>query len=214
MKSHYLCRVAAIAVIVALLFMGSPKAVRALNPESPEVKKLLEKSLKYLETANHERLGGKCLIGLVFIKHGHGEEHPQIQVAVEACKLAAQPNADQINTPIYDLGIAIIFLCNLDPSKYQEEIQKLLDALDHLQKPHGGWGYGGKETGDTSMTQYGALSAWEAVKVGFVVPRENVEGMANWLIRTQDPRAVGGIKASCPKIPAPPVSSKIARRSA
>ena len=136
---------------------------------------------------------------MVFIKHGHGEEHPQIQVAVEACKQAATPNADQINTPIYDLGIAIIFLCNLDPSKYQAEIQKLLDALDHVQKPHGGWGYAGKETGDTSMTQYGALSSWEAVKAGFVVPRESVEGMTDWIIRTQDPTGGWGYQGKLPE---------------
>ena len=199
MKSRYHWRIVAIAIIVALFSFGSTTRVRALNPDSPDVKKMLEKSLKYLETASHPRLGGKCLVGLVFIKHGHGEEHPQIQIAVEACKLAAAPDADKINTPIYDLGIAIIFLCNLDPSKYHEEIQKLLDALDHVQKPHGGWGYAGKETGDTSMTQYGALSAWEAVKVGFVVPRENVEGMTDWIMRTQDPTGGWGYQGKLPE---------------
>lgn len=199
MKTHYHGRIAAIAIIMAILSFGSPTRVRALNPESPEVKKMLEKSLKYLETASYPRLGGKCLIGLVFIKHGHGEEHAQVQVAVEACKAAAKPNVNQNNTPIYDLGIAIIFLCNLDPSKYHEEIQKLLDVLDHVQKPHGGWGYAGKETGDTSMTQYGALSAWEAVKVGFTVPRENVEGMTNWIIRTQDPTGGWGYQGKLPE---------------
>lgn len=199
MKTCIPWRMAALMIIAVLLVFGSASRSRALNPESPEVKKMLEKSLKYLETASHARLGGKCLIGLVFVKHGHGEEHAQVQVAVEACKQAATPNADQINTPIYDLGIAIIFLCNLDPSKYQAEIQKLLDALDHVQKPHGGWGYAGKETGDTSMTQYGALSSWEAVKAGFVVPRESVEGMTDWLIRTQDPSGGWGYQGKLPE---------------
>jgi hypothetical protein len=199
MKSRYSWRIAAIAMIVALLSFGSATRVRALNPESPEVKKMLEKSLKYLETASHPRLGGKCLIGLVFLKHGHGEEHPQVEVAIKACREAAKPDFDKITQPIYDLGIAIIFLCNLDPSKYRTEIQTFLDTLDHVQKPHGGWGYAGKETGDTSMTQYGALSAWEAVKVGFTVPRENVEGMTNWIIRTQDPVGGWGYQGKMPE---------------
>lgn len=199
MKALFAWRIAAVAIIVVLLVCSSTPRVRALSPESPDVKKMLEKSLKYLETASYPRLGGKCLIGLVFIKHGHGEEHPQIQIAVDACKQAAKPDADKINTPIYDLGIAIIFLCNLDPSKYHAEIQKFLDTLDHVQKPHGGWGYAGKETGDTSMTQYGALSSWEAVKVGFVVPRESVEGMTNWIIRTQDPTGGWGYQGKLPE---------------
>ncbi len=192
-------RITAMAMIVALLVFGTTPRIRALGPENPEVKKMLEKSLKYLETASHPRLGGKCLIGLVFVKHGHDEEHAQVQAAVDACKQAATPNADQIKDPIYDLGIAVIFLCNLDPSRYREEIQKLLDALDHVQKPHGGWGYAAKETGDTSMTQYGALSSWEAVKVGFVVPRESVEGMTNWIIRTQDPSGGWGYQGKMPE---------------
>ena len=44
-----------------------------------------------------------------------------------------------------------------------------------------------RETGDTSMTQYGVLSSWEATQAGFTVPIESIEGVATWLLRTQDP---------------------------
>ncbi len=175
---------------------GLAQSAHALNPESPEVKKLTEKALKYLETVDHARLGGKCLIGLVFVKQGKDENHPQVQKGVDACVNLAKSAPENIKTPVYDLGIAVIFLCNLDPSKYNHEITTMLKALELLQKDHGGWGYNDKPTGDTSMTQYGALSAWEAVKVGFVMPRESVEKMADWIIRTQDPSGGWGYQGT------------------
>ena len=60
---------------------------------------------------------------------------------------------------IYDVGLSIIFLVRLDPEKYKPEIECLLKFLHARQKKHGGWGYYEKETGDTSMTQYGVLSS-------------------------------------------------------
>src|SRR5256885_1611890 len=59
--------------------------VRAgVTPESPEVKKLVDAALKYVETANEERLGGRCLIGLAFLKAGRGDD-PNVQLAVDEC---------------------------------------------------------------------------------------------------------------------------------
>ena len=46
MKTRIPWRLAAIMIIAVLLVFGSASRSRALNPESPEVKKMLEKSLK------------------------------------------------------------------------------------------------------------------------------------------------------------------------
>ncbi len=165
----------------------------AVTPDSPEVKAVIKKAIKYLETAPpHGELGGKCLVGLVFVKAGEGEDHPQVKLAIDACKQVTAGDAKAIRDSIYSTGIAIIFLCNLNPSKYQGEIRKLMDSLDVRQKPVGGWGYPtdnkdfGK-TGDTSMTQYGVLSNWEVSKLGLRMSLDSVEQVTNWLLRTQDP---------------------------
>ena len=47
----------------------------AINPDAPDVKNVIAKGLKFLETATHDTLGGKCLIGLVFLKNGENEKH-------------------------------------------------------------------------------------------------------------------------------------------
>jgi hypothetical protein len=179
-----------IALNASLLLLGgviAPPAARAVTPDSPEVRKVLDKAFAYMNTAAEGRLGGKCLIGLAFLKDGKDESHAKIAEAVTACQNATKGDAEAINADIYSTGIAIIFLCSLDPSKYGTEIQKLRDSLEARQKSHGGWGYADKPTGDTSMTQYAVLAYWEMSKVGYQPRLESTERVANWLLRTQDP---------------------------
>jgi hypothetical protein len=171
------------AAIVALI----SQPAGAVTPDSPEVRKVLDKSFEYLNTAAEGRLGGKCLIGLAFLKDGKDESHAKIAEAVTACQNATKGDAGAINTDIYSTGIAIIFLCSLDPSKYSAEILKLSESLERRQKSNGGWGYPERTTGDTSMTQYAVLAYWEMSKVGFNPSLESTERVGNWLLRTQDP---------------------------
>lgn len=185
-----MCRSALISLLAALVMVGSAATTRraaAVTPDSPEVRKVLDKAFAYMNTAAEGRLGGKCLIGLAFLKDGKDESHAKIAEAVTACKNATKVDAEQISADIYSTGIAIIFLCSLDPSKYSAEIQKLRDSLEARQKSHGGWGYADKPTGDTSMTQYAVLAYWEMSKVGYQPRLESTERVANWLLKTQDP---------------------------
>ena len=76
---------------------------------------------------------------------------------------------------------------HLHSKKYRPDIECLLAYLHKHQKPHGGWGYEGRESGDTSMTQYGVLSSWVASRHGFNIPLDSIDAVANWLLRTQDP---------------------------
>src|SRR3954464_1470698 len=148
-----LLRPAAIFFSIALLPI-LPRTASAVTPESPEARLVIKKAFKYLETAKEGRLGGQCLIGLAFLKDGADEKHPKVVEAVNACLAATK---GKVGADIYSTGIAIIFLCTVNPSKYQAEIVKLRDSLEERQKKCGGWGYPDKQTGDTSMTQYGML---------------------------------------------------------
>ncbi len=174
-------------LLISTLALGLPRPACAVTPESPEVKAVIDKAFKFLETADDPRLGGKCLIGLAFLKNGSDEKHPKVEAAVQACLEATRGDAAAIRSDIYSTGIAIIFLCTLNPSKYGPEIIKLRDSLVARQKPHGGFGYAERETGDTSMTQYAVLAYWEISKVGLGLDVPSTERVANWVIRTQDP---------------------------
>lgn len=172
------------AMALATTFSSTALGV---TPESPEVRSVLKKAFKYLDTAQENRVGGKCLIALAYLKDGADDKHPKVVEAVKICEQVTRAEAANINTDIYSTGIAIIFLCTLNPSKHLPEIIKLRDSLERRQKPHGGWGYPDKPTGDTSMTQYGLLSYWEMNTAGIPISVESTEKVANWLLRTQGP---------------------------
>lgn len=169
-----------------------PQAALAVTPESPEVRAVLKKAFKFLDTAPEGRLGGKCLIGLAYLKDGADDKHPKVVEALRICEQVTRGEATAINSDIYSTGIAIIFLCTLNPSKHLPEIVKLRDSLQYRQKPHGGWGYADKPTGDTSMTQYGLLSYWEMNTAGIPISIESTEKVTNWLLRTQGPEGNWG----------------------
>jgi hypothetical protein len=181
---------APIVALVAIATIAQPAF--AVTPDSPEVRKVVDKAFEYLANNTDGRLGGKCLIGLAFLKDGKDETHARVAEAVTACKNATRGQAEQINADIYSTGIAIIFLCSLDPSKYSAEILELSGSLEARQKSGGGWGYPERQNGDTSMTQYGVLAYWEMSKVGFNPSLDSTERVANWLLRTQDPSGCWG----------------------
>ncbi len=178
--------------VMALGWVAGPRAAQAakLTPDSPEVQRAIKRAIKFLESdaAVDERLGAKALVGLALLKSGADPKHPKIQAAAQAIQAKARSGeAKSLGIDIYSTGLSIIFLVILDSSKYGPEIEILFTYLQSVQKPHGGWGYTDKETGDTSMTQYAVLCSWEATQAGFRVPRPMIEKVADWLLRTQDP---------------------------
>ena len=121
------------AVLTATFSTSSP--ARALTPESPEVRKLIEQGLASLEGHAERRLGGLCLIALAFIKNGAPPDNPHVVAALEACE---KPEGI---VDVYSNGLAIIFLAEHDPVAHRELISRYVGMLMNRQKKNGGWGY-------------------------------------------------------------------------
>ena len=185
------------AVLAAGIGAALPNAVRAeVTPASEEVRAMVARGLDVLQREEDPRLGAHCLAALAFLKTGSPASHPIIQRTVRACREAAyQPFPIE---DVYSNGLAVIFLCELDPNAHREEIGRYLASLYARQKPHGGWGYDERETGDTSQTQYAVLGLWTAHRSGFRVEREVVLKALNWLMRTQDPGGAWGYQGHDP----------------
>jgi hypothetical protein len=192
-----------LALPLALLFgldLGlRPNNVWAYSPQSAEVRQVIDKALTYLATAREKRLGGKCLIGLVFLKERQ-PEHPKVKEALEAVRSFVDQSPERlvVSTESYTPSLAIMFLCELDPGLYHDDIQKLLRAMWQRQLPQGAWTYGSGQQGDTSQTQYGVLACWTAHRAGFDVPSSAVLNVCQWLVRTQDPGGGFGYKPHDP----------------
>jgi hypothetical protein len=167
----------------------------AVTPESPEVQRLVGKAIAYLEKNQDQRFGGICLNGLVFLKSNR-PEHARVKEALAACQKTIQDNPSDVHLDMYSNGLAIIFLCELSPEKYKREIEWFLARMKARQKAHGGWGYSYAPTGDTSQTQYAALSYWEANRRGFRIDGASVENLADWLMKSQDPSGCWGYQGN------------------
>lgn len=170
-----------------------------LTPESPEVKKAVERGLAFLATTQHDALGGKALIGLACYKATNNADDPVAQKQLKAVVEQIAATQTTLNTHNnYSVGIAIIFLATVDPQGSRESLNILLAELLKRQKGHGGWGYTERPTGDTSMTQYAVLGMWEASRAGLDTPVAAWEKVANWLLRTQDPSGGFGYQGNDP----------------
>jgi len=177
--------------LIALLVAGAlmPKPARAITPEDPRVKARVKSALGFLATVKEERLGGICLIALCF-KKADQDGHPAVARAIKSCydqdvKLEGAANN-------YSLGIALMFLCEIDDGqgKHKDLINKYVDELLSRQKKFGAWTYSNFQTGDTSQTQYACLGMWFAKNYAHRdIPVEAMEGVCGWLMRCQD---VGG----------------------
>ena len=195
---------------LAIVVVGLAGSIaQGYTPESPVVRAMVERGLRYVGKATPARLGEKCLRGLCHLKYyklierpDEGKNHPTVKDALAACKDANLTHSitdTAGGTGNYSLGIALMFLCEVDPVANRQLIEKYTAELLKRQKPHGGWGYPGESTGDTSQTQYAVLGMWMAQKVAKVdVPLKAQEACAGWLMRTQAPDGGWGYQGTDP----------------
>ncbi|MCR9118345.1 MAG: hypothetical protein NXI22_15525, partial [bacterium] len=167
----------------------------AYTPQSPEVKKMVEAGLKYLEKnaisgSSTHRLGTLCLCGMALHKSGRPESHPVIQAAIKECQTrvkSAEFKNRKYASGVYADMLAAIFLMDLANRQYAPEIQEFLKFAVDTQLANGGWTYNGSQQGDTSQTQYGVLTLWTAEQAGYQVSPNVCVNAMNWIIRVQDP---------------------------
>jgi hypothetical protein len=200
---------AVLACAGGLLLLAQPAS--ALTPESPEVKQVVAKAVEYLEGLNttgfDEHPGAKALVAMCILKHYKdmagsddvGQDHPKVVAAVEAIRDGLKKGLAK-QQMIYNTGICLLFLLELDCRKYQPEMEQLLALQLANQKADGGWDYVDVPVfhGDISVSQYGVLGLWAAQMAQLPVPLESWDRAANWLLRVQDPGGGYGYKAVDP----------------
>lgn len=190
------CWFAAGWMLVALAAAHWPGSLQAATPDSPEVKQMVERALKWLATQSDDRLGGRCLIGLSLFKGGRKLTDPQIQAALTACETTIRSDLEPVDN--YSLGLAVVFLLETEPQRNRSLASRYVTELLRRQKRGGGWGYAGNDLGDTSQTQYPTLGLWLAVNHEIDVPVAVLERDCGWLLRTQDPSGAWGYQGNDP----------------
>ncbi len=193
-------------VLVVWAILAVQTLSLAYSPDDPEVKAMIEKGLRFLEGQPEDKitvsthLGADAqpvLVAYAHLKYEHNHDAPIIKMGLKYAKLyideiranggrADVPTTKAYDAGVYELSVVILFLAELDPIQYAEELKLLSNALMSLQHSTGGFGYPAYETGDISQTQYVALAAWTLDHAGIDMSLDRLNRMLSWLMRVQD----------------------------
>lgn len=177
------------AVISFLLvgWLAVQNAAYGYTSESPQVQQLVKKATDYL-TKNATSMhgdGGDVLIGMAMYNADVDSSNLRIRNGIEAARKIARGGGGGGENSTYAPALACIFLCEVDPKAFQEEIRTLLAGILKRQYSNGCWSYANHPYDDTSQTQYGVLCLWVAHHAGFPVPVDAVERAAMWLVQAR-----------------------------
>jgi hypothetical protein len=186
---------------LVILFLSMSIQSKAYKPEDPEVRSMVDRAIKYLESQGEKDItttpfGGAdaqpILVAYAHFKAEHNPDSPVVKMGVNyAMKYVAaiKKNGGSIEAElksVYEIPVVILFLAELDSVQYSAELKMLGTALLNLQQSTGGYGYPTWKTGDISQVQYVALAVWTLDRAGFDLSLDRVSRMLAWLTRVQD----------------------------
>ena len=188
-------------MLLAILGLGVivPGAVvgQDYSPDHPKVRAMVDRGVDYLAKLPPQRNmyeGGNNLLIAYTLYKASGKTDTAafkagIDKAVDMAHSLSNPStaAGNDNKIVYAASVAAVLLADVDANLYRPELQLILEWLVSVQKPHGGFGYPTKPTGDTSQVQYAMLALWAMSQAGLDVPIETVESTVKYLQSTIDP---------------------------
>ncbi|MCR9291554.1 MAG: hypothetical protein NXI32_02465 [bacterium] len=173
------------------------------SPDHPRVQQSVERGLKFLESSGEPASrgseyedGGPILVGYTVLKVTGDTDHPLVRDAINrADRLATNVNRSRPageSKVVYESAMAAVLLATVDAGRYRPQLEQILQFFVNNQKPHGGFGYLGRDTGDTSQVQYVMLALWTLHQVGLDIPPAMVEDALSYLKATMDPSGAWG----------------------
>ncbi len=172
--------------MLALFAAGS----RASGADTVAIQRSIDKAALWLQQNFNDIpiSGEKSLATLALIKANVAPNSPAITSGVQGilAKCAGGTYVTSSNH-IYEAGIDVNVLVELDPQQHLSQIQMIAEYLMAQQLPNGGWDYptGREGLGDTSVTQYALLGLWAASRAGVTIPVSTWDKALDWHITRQ-----------------------------
>lgn len=175
---------------------------QSYTPEHPKVRSMVARGVDFLTSGKVRSLsgeyasGGPMLVAYTLLKVTGDVEVPKVRSGIQSAIRLAN-NLDKVplegeSKIVYESSVAAILLATADSVKYQPELGKILYFFETIQKSHGGFGYLGRPTGDTSQVQYVMLALWTMHQVSMETPVDLVENAIRYIKATMDPRGGWG----------------------
>ncbi len=194
-------RHAAVAWLAAMWLAAAPLQAQ-YSPDHPKVQAMVANGIKFLSGPAKGPSGAgyadgqDMLVGYTFLKVTGDTEHPRVKaainIAVNLCNGLASYRERGESKIVYEASVAAVLLASADATKYRPQLEQVLAWFQQVQKPHGGFGYLERATGDTSQVQYVMLALWTMHEVGVDIPPRLVESTLQYLKATLDPSGAWG----------------------
>ena len=186
--------------------MGPLDSAKAQNytPTSEKVQKMLDRGVEYLNKSgapsNNYEGATQALIAYTLLKVTGDLDLPKVKLGIASAQqmIRGLRSGRSSETIVYGISVATVLLAEADPVTYRSELETALSWYVSIQKPHGGFGYLEKPTGDTSQVQYAMLALWMLHKAGLDVPSQTIEGSIRYMVATRDPSGGWGYQGVLP----------------
>jgi len=175
-------------VLIAIVLIGAITPRMGTAADKAAIKQAVSRAAGYLRTnmadfRNYERV----LAAYALYKAGDPATSPEVSSILEEIvnKFSdGKYSPSKSNANMYEAGVTAMFLADVDPEQYRPQIQILADYLLKNQMENGAWDYR-HGAGDTSLTQYGCLGLWAAVRAGIDIPDEAWDKVLLWHYQNQ-----------------------------
>lgn len=175
------------ALVLSFASLVSPTAAYGYSPEDATVIQMVDRGIKFLETASTGTNGEKVICAYAHFKVEHDESNPVVAAGIRAAKeFAAALDRGQQYKSNYECAVSIMLLADISPTRYRSELAAFQRYFNEAQMPHGGYGYPGEREGDVSQTQYAVLAIWVLDRAGFPLDYARVVKCLQWLSVVQD----------------------------
>lgn len=180
-------RIATVCVSLIAVSLIAAADLHAYTPEDPTVVQMVNRGVRYLETARTSNDGELVLCAYAHFKVEHDESNELVRNGIAAAKrIAAEVSREAHHKSHYQSAVSIMLLCEISASRFASELNTFKRFYDEHQMSHGGYGYPGDQLGDVSQTQYAILGIWTLDRNGIKLDYARVQRALNWLRIVQD----------------------------
>ena len=175
---------------LSVLFVHGLTSVESRAADKAQIQQAIVKGAAWIQAGMKEKRGShKSLANVALLKAGEPHDSPLMLEAVADinAKIKSGGVYEPAGDQIYEAGVDITLLADLDGEKYLPQIQIIANYILTNQSPQGHWNYlpprneRERTGGDISVSHYGCLGLWAAARAGVKIDPDVWVRVLNWM---------------------------------
>lgn len=171
-----------VAVLFCLIVPQSQAAFKSTGV--PRFDQAVHRAVGYLKAPPKPALANETsLVAYALLKTGEPITSPLVAKGLADALRRADKTGYSGYEHIYWCGVDAMLLADIDPEKYKDSLQRIVDHVSRAQRSDGSWAESPARPGDCSMAQYGMMALWAADRAECTIQPAVVEKATNWFLK-------------------------------